>query len=297
MTAAFDPRIVRVTVSTSAPASGGNIGPTQPGAIVFENLDIRVSGIMFTSSTFTQATVRLANLNQGQRNSVLTRASPFFPLNGNRQPVNVLVDVGRVSWGKTFRLFEGTCWASEVTPAPDMSLTLTSLTNSFETSVVGANIEGEVSPITKIARNIAIRYGWNLNVNIKHDRNILNFNYNGSGQDAIKALEQIGGLNVFLVNGTLTVMDAGSFVGPTAPVSAANGMVGIPQACEMGVRVKTLIRPDIQIGGAFQLSSQVNPAVNGTWFIKQLRFEVTSRDDPFWYDILGVNTLYALGTG
>lgn len=285
MTNAFDPRIVRVTISVN-----GN-------AIVFENLDIHISGTQFASSTMSQATIRLANLNQAQRNAILTQATPFFPLNGNRQPVNVLVDVGRVSWGQPFRLFEGTCWASNVTPAPDMTVTLTSLTNSFETSVVNTNTFGSVTPISTIASQIATLYGWNLQVNIAADRNILNFNYIGSSQHAIQALEQIGDLNVFLNNNVLHVMDKNSFVGAPAPISAQNGMVGIPQANEFGVNVKTLIRPDIKIGGAFQLLSKVNPAVNGTWWIRQLRYEVTSRDDPFWYDILGVNTLYAVGAG
>ncbi len=284
MTQAFDQRLVTVTV---------NINGDQQ---IFEStatpgLDMRIHGRMFAGATMSQAEIKISNLTRQQRNFLLTSATPIIPATGNRQPTFVTVDVGRVSWGKPFRLFEGSCWANSVTPAPDMALCLSSLTNSYQSSTVQVSTEGILTPLSVIAGKIAAVYGWTLRYQVKNDRQIANFLYTGSGQTAIRKLEEIGGLNVFLINNVLTVIDKGSFIGPIAPINMQNGMVGIPQANEWGVQVKTLIRPDIQLGGAFQLTSQTNPGVNGTWNIKQLNFEVTNRDDPFWYDILGVNTI------
>ena len=291
MTDAFDPRIVRLTIATPQVAASG-VGPTGTNTQVYEGLDIRATGTIFSSCTMNQATIKVSNLTKDQRNSILTTARPFIPLNGApRTPIQVYLDVGRKSTG-TFRLFEGNCWASNVTSPPDIGITLESLTNSFQTSAVDTLTFSGLTKLSTIAAAIASKYGWKLTPNpLTIDKQIANFSYIGSSQIAIKKLGEIGNVNAFLNNGVLHVIEKGAFVGHMAPITAHNGMVGIPQACESGVSVRTLIRPDIHIGGAFKLTSNVNPAVNGDWIIKQLKFELASRDDPFWYTILGINTL------
>lgn len=300
MTNAFDPRRMTITISAAAPLASGVQGPVQSEQIIFTStaaapgLDMRVRGKYFAGSTMGQAEIKISNMTRQQRNNLITMATPIIPVNANRTPAYVTVDAGRDSYG-VFRLFEGTCWAAAVTQAPDMTLTLSSLTNSIQSSTVGVTTEGILTPLSVIVQKIAALYKWTPKFMVKNDRQIANFQFTGSGQTAINKLEEIGNVNVFLVNGVLTVIDRGSFVGPPAPINLQSGMVGVPQANEWGIQVKTLIRPDIQLGGAVQVMSQTNPACNGTWTIKQLGFEVTNRDDPFWYDILGVNNIIYSG--
>ncbi len=301
MTVAFDQRIMTVTISTTLPLPAGQQGPTQEDTLVFTStgpnpgLDIRAHGRQFVGTTMGEAVIRITNMTREQRNALLTRATPIIPVNGNRNPTYVTLDVGRESYG-TFRLFEGACWASAVTAAPDMGVVLTSLTNSILASTVLAQTEGLLTSVSDIVRKICSLYGWTPRIQLGNpDRQISNFQFTGGAQLAIQKLADIGDLTVFLNNNVLTVIDKGAYIGPPAPISLQNGMVGIPQANEWGVEVRTLVRPDIQLGGAIGITSQTNPSVNGTWTIYQLEYDVTNRDDPFWYTVFGKNSLISAG--
>lgn len=62
-----------------------------------------------------------------------------------------------------------------------------------------------------------------------------------------------------------------------------SGMVGIPKATEKGVDVTYLIDSESSLGGMLRLESKFNPALNGDYIIEQLKFDIASHDDPFFY--------------
>ncbi len=60
-------------------------------------------------------------------------------------------------------------------------------------------------------------------------------------------------------------------------------MIGIPEITVWGVKVKYLLDSVSKLGGAIQVKSIENPAANGTYTIYQLGFEITNRDQPFYW--------------
>jgi len=69
----------------------------------------------------------------------------------------------------------------------------------------------------------------------------------------------------------------------TRIVNIDTGMVGIPEFTEQGIKVKMLFDNQTVLGGALEVTSRLNPAVNGTYTVFKLGFELASRDTPFYY--------------
>ena len=62
-----------------------------------------------------------------------------------------------------------------------------------------------------------------------------------------------------------------------------SGLVGLPKITEKGVDVTFLIDGESALGGLLRLDSKFNKAASGDYTIDQLKFEVASHDDPFFY--------------
>lgn len=293
MTNQINSRIVTVGIQVENDPVGG-VGPPSPDFMLFEGLDIRAQGQKFAGAQSDLCTIQISNLTREQRKWLLTVATPLntFQQTG-RRPVLVTLSVGRENVFPAFTLFQGYCWASSVTMPPDIGVTLTSTTNNFKASALQPQNLGALVDFETITKQIATLYGLKPNFTAK-PKMVANFNYTGGLQLALNKLAKVSDARVQCNNTTLSVYDVGSTVGGAQPftLNTSTGMVSIPEATESGVKVMSLIRPEIQIGGPITIQSQVNPAVsNFPLYISTLNFHVTNRDDPFWYEIFGsINT-------
>ncbi len=285
MTSSFDKRIIRVGIQIENDFQ------------FFEGLDIRCVGQKVAGPESNICTIRISNLTRSQKNFILRTATPMvISSNPQRAPILVTLDVGRESI-EPFRLFEGTCWASDVTMPPDIGITLMSTTNNFAASFMDPINYGALAQLEDISLLIASQYGLTLNFTAS-PKQIANFNYTGGLQSALNKLALCGTVRVHLDNKILSVYDKGDTRGGVTPfvLNVQNSMVGIPEATQSGVRARMLIRPEPQIGGPITIQSQVNPSVNGDYYISTMNFNITSRDDPFWYDLFCDNNQYDQGT-
>ncbi len=271
---AFDPRIVRI---------GLQIGNDFQ---VFEGLDIRVQGQKFGSDIMNQCTVRISNLTRDHRNFILTTATPMKIA---RTPILMTVDDGRVSTG-TFRLFQGEVYVSNVTQPPDIGITLTSLTNSFAMGLIASNSQGPTASLQVIAQSVADQNGLTLNFKAK-PKMIANFQHTGAVAKQVSKLALIGDVRAWVDNGVLTVIDKDGYANANAfALSDETGMVGVPQATQSGVIAQMLISPEINIGQKVSITSDINPAVNGSdYFLSALSFDIANREPPFWYTLTLTN--------
>lgn len=282
MTAAFDPRLVQVTLDL----------PNGPQ--MFQDLAIMAQGRIFASPIQNTCEAKIFNIKKETIDYIVTQASP---LKTPRTPINMALDVGRQSYG-IFRLFQGNVIAAEVTQPPDIGVVLRSLTSNFLTGAIQGVQQTPSASLFDIALNLAQRGSWILNFQAK-DKQINNYTFTGSVNAEMKYLQAVGGINVFVSpdNTTLYVIDADKAIeGQPILINAANGMVGIPQVTDSGINVRVMINNAIKLGGSVTIESTLNPAANGTFKVVQILYDLANRDHPFWYNLYCSNLAYYQGT-
>lgn len=269
MKSAFDSRIVQVSI----------LFPE--GALLLEGLSIYAIGQKFQGAAFNTCECRIYNLTKEQRNYILSRTSP---LNNPRTPIPMVLSVGRESYG-TFELFSGYIQKSSTTQPPDIGITLVALTNSFLVGTLLSETQPATTQLRIIAQSIADNNGLILNF-LATDKQINNYCTSGCAAYQVDDINKMGGIVAGVEGGVLTVTDVGQ---PTNAgsriISAATGMVGIPEFWENGVIVKMMIDNTVQLGNKITLQSMQVPAANGDYIVIAILYDVASRDQQFFYTL------------
>ena len=273
MTSAFDSRIIIVTVTL---ADGTTYSFQSP-------LYIRAIGIKGITSQQGQCSVTILNLTQEQRYRILTQASPqkISP-----QPVLITLQAGRVSTG-VFTLFEGYCMASSSGQPPDIGVTFNAVTNNYGMWASLPLQMPENATILTIAEKIADSNNLTLDFEATAiaAKKINNFAYTGAPAMQIKKLNELG-VNAYIDNKTLVVLDIGKpRNSPVRNIDANSGMVGIPEVTTYGVRCRLMLDNTVRLGQNVTVTSLQNPAANGKYMIFSMAFEISTRENPFWYDL------------
>lgn len=267
MTDRIDPRIVRVSIEVDGEFK------------VYEGLDIVARGQKTADPLQNTCEVTISNLAKETRNYLLTETSPF---NANKTPKRLIVEAGRVSLGVT-RLFVGEITSASPSQPPDIGLTIKAQTGSFAKGKVVARSGAAKSSLRTLAQGVAADLGVTLDFQAT-DKQIANYAFNGAALRQVDALQAAGGVDVFVDDETLVVKDrAQPLQGRVRLLSADSGMIGIPEVTEHGIRVQMLLDTSTVVGGALEVTSALNPAVNGSYTIYGLDFEVASRSTPFYY--------------
>jgi hypothetical protein len=288
MSSAFDPRIIEIDI----------VLPDQTYTFSGD-YSIYASGSKFGCATMNSCSLRIDNLTKELRNTILTLASPLLsPPSNNpafansqaatRKPVILNLKAGRQSTG-VFLLFTGNVISCEVTQPPDIGIVLRSLTNNFNMSLLANIQQPAVTQLSEIAQTIAIQNGLFIDFEAS-DKQIDNYSFTGALNNNLEKLNQMGGIQAGVDNGTMWVINAGSVRKNTGfTISESTGMVGIPQVTDQGVTVKVMMNSAILVGGQVTIQSVTNPAANGTFKVAKMDYEIASREQPFWYTLLCSN--------
>lgn len=265
---ALDPRIVQVSIQVN--------GQTK---IYGGDLWISAVGTKYGNVLQNDAEITIQNLDKVTQDYILTETTPY---NLNATPKTVSLFAGRKSYG-TALIYLGTVVSSRVTQPPDIGIVLKCLTgNFFKGNLVTRNQPGGAT-LSQITQGVANDLGLLLRFQAT-DKTITNFNFAGSNLNQVDALSQLGTFNVYVDNNTLVVKNAGDpLLGSTRVISADNGMIGIPEFTEQGIKVKFLLDNITQVGSGIQIISKVYPAANGIYVIYKLGFQISSREQPFYY--------------
>lgn len=278
MTEAFNKRIVRVEIDFPDSTK------------VYKELYIRASGMRAISSVTGNCSITIINMLKKDRDFLITQSSLQ---NYNRSPLLVRLYVGRNYFNtgdEEFLLYTGYMFASYASPPPDIGITLQSIENGIASFIVGNGNYPAISSISNIAQSIATNSKLQLDYQAKKDKQVANFNTGNVGVDKqIKKLNELG-VNAFVDNGVLVVLDIGASRGTELKeISLANGMIDIPQITIDGVVAKVLLSNEIQLGNRVKLTSIQNPAANGEYIVIRMNYEVANRDVPFYYEFLLAN--------
>jgi len=247
----------------------------------YEGLQITAKGSKGVTDTQNSADVDVVNLSKDVRNYILTETSPF---NKNRTPKKLYIEAGRQSTG-TARLFVGDIISSSPTQPPDIGLQLKAQTGAFKKGELVARSGLAKEKLSSIAGKAAKDLDATL-VFEAQDKFIANYSFSGANLRQVNALAGAGNVDAYLDDETLVVKDRGKPVKNRVKIiDNTTGMIGIPEATERGVKVKILFDLQTDLGGEIKLTSELNPALNGSYTIYQIDFDLASRDTPWYLEI------------
>lgn len=266
MTAAIDPRRLRVTVTIGDKATA------------YEGFAMVCSGTKCANASENSAEVRILDLAQETRDRLLTECSPF---NSNKQRKRMRIEAGRVSTGLSL-IFEGDIVTSAAGQPPDPAISLKSQTGAHDRCQTVSRCIKACSH-RGLAEQIADEMGLSLDYSAT-DKRISNYSHAGDRLTEVAKLGKAGGVRAYVDDGHLVVTDTDAArPGQARVLDVDSGLVGIPEWTEHGVKVRYLVDSTSRLGGQLILRSKLNPAVNGAWRIAKLGFELASRDTPWYY--------------
>ena len=281
MVQAFDDRLVQFTVEVEGQTFTWN-----------EAFYMHAVGTKYTDGMLGECALRIDNIAKSTRDFLVKKCVPWQPQPAQRIYANIQLEVGRKSYG-TFLLFSGQAMAANPSQPPDIGLTFSSLANQYYLGNIGAVNMGALTQVSKVAQEVASLNRLSL-VFKGTDFNIGNFSFTGPVAKLVDKLNELGGVWAFIDNGYLVVLSSGPST-PTIPparnespilISSETGMVGVPEVDTYGVNVRMLINNEIRIGDMVQIKSTMNPAANGVFIVFQLRYEIASRDTPFYWNLV-----------
>lgn len=245
----------------------------------YDGLRVKASGTKYANPLQNDCSLTISGLSMAVRDRLLTDASPYNP---SPTPRRLIIDAGRESYG-TFRLFIGDITSAEPGPPPDVDIVIKAKTENAQAMNVAAVSFGASARVSSIAQQVAKEIGVGLLFEAA-DKNVANWSFTGPALKLVRRLEEMGGVRAFIDDDLLIVKDAGSVIrGAVRVLNLDSGLVGIPKATEKGLDVTFLIDRETKLGGMLRLDSRMNKALNGDYSIDQLKFDVASHEDSFFY--------------
>lgn len=244
-------------------------------------LAITAKGSKGVSDNKNGADVTITNLSRNIRNYILTETSPF---NKNRTPKKLIIEAGRVSTG-TARLFVGNIISSSPTQPPDIGLNIKAQTGAFKKGELVARSGEAKEKLSVIAGRVAADLDASL-VFEARDKFIANYSFSGASIRQVNALANAGSVDAYLDDETFVVKDRGKpLQNRVKKIDNTSGMIGIPEATERGVSVQILFDLQTDLGGQVDLTSELNPALDGSYTIFKIDFDLASRETPWYLNI------------
>lgn len=265
----FDPRVIQIAIDID--------GKTE----TFEGLYITAQGTRYGTDVSNECQVRIDNMTRANRDYILNHTSPYKQFSPNPR-VNMTVKAGRKSYGPSL-LYVGYVMKSTITQPPDIGIILQCLTGLDQTTNIISYGAGPQISLKSLSQKAAQDLGLTLNFQAT-DKTISNFNLSGTALLYVQKLAQTGNVDVTIDNQTLIVKDAAKPINaPIKQINQSTGMIGIPEITDSGIRVKFLLDNDTQLFQSVNITSVLNPAVNGIYQIFKLGFDIATRDTPFYY--------------
>ncbi|EPO2591126.1 baseplate hub protein [Escherichia albertii] len=245
----------------------------------YTDLSLSASGSKFANPNQNECTVKITNLKKTTRNLLITETSPF---NKNKTPKRLYLHVGRKSTG-TRLMFVGDITSASPSQPPDITLTLKAKTGQSQKGVIISQSSGKQASLSAIAKEAAGKMGMKLNFQAT-DKNIANYSFSGAALKQTERIHAVGDVDVFVDDDQLVVKNAGApLSGSVRVLDKDSGMIGIPEITEKGVKVKFLLDQQTTLGSELRITSEMNPAADGSYTISKLNYEIATHDTPFYF--------------
>lgn len=265
--AELDPRVMRIGIQVSDQIKWYD-----------QQFAITASGTKYANPLQNECEVKLNNIDKTTRDYLLTETSPF---NKNRTQKILIVEAGRVSTGLA-RVYEGDIVSAVGSQPADIAITIKAKTGYFQKgNIISRSVNGPTD-LSTLAKNVAADLGLQLQFEAQ-DKKINNYSHNGAAVKQVDRLGTAGAVNAYINNGVLVVKDFNfPLKNRVRVLDIDNGMIGIPEFTEQGIKVKMLFDNQTDLGWGLDIQSVMNPAANGMYSVYKLGFELASRDTPFY---------------
>lgn len=271
----FDDRIFKVVFnwgSGELTLTAGNASTSNGG------LSITAIGQKYANPIQDECRMTIANLSENARNQLLTQLTNF---NYNQARKVMSLYCGRVSTG-LFLLYSGDITNCTPSQPPDITLNVECKTAQFYKFNILAQANAITAPLSVIAAQVGASMDLTLQFEAT-DKQIQNYSYTGAASKQVNALAALGSIDCFIDGNTLVVKDRGKALQNVRyAINSQNGMIGIPETNDWGVSVRSFLVPNARVGCGIDLTSALNPLVNGAYTTYKLGFHVASRDVPFY---------------
>lgn len=200
-------------------------------------------------------------------------------------------------------ILEGSIVSAIPTMPPDIWLNC-EIINSYETKfqTFSFTMKGEYT-LKDTVENIAKFLGLEPVIRIDNEnylnRTLKNISFLGNKFDLVNKIEEMfpikendknGGIIAYIEDNSLVVdysdltLNQYNRKGEPILISAATGMVGVPEPMWAGqaVKVTTLLNPTIKTGDVIQLQSKLIPSLNGYYYVFTISYEGQYRGNN-WY--------------
>ncbi len=252
-----------------------------------KNYNITAKGTKVTSSISSECEFTITGIQRETQNKILKKCSPGTI--GSSNGVTVYLDVGRESYGAA-QYFKGDVYRAYPIGKPDMGIRLKCLTGyaNKRTTVQRGGL-AEFTSLKQIATWVAADCGYSLSFEIT-DKKIRSYSFTGSAHESLIHLEKLADAEVYVDNDTLYVKEQATKASGKVIYSVNNTDANLlsAQATETGVVVKMLFNPNVTIGSVIDLTSELNPAIDGQYSIYKLNFDVSKRGTEFYLTVEGM---------
>ena len=245
----------------------------------YEDLNIIATGELFVTPVLGVLELTITNLARDVRELLQRECAPQIKSDIRK---SVILEVGRKSYG-TSTLISADIFRVSVGQKPDMDLNFSCIPNFFYKNKSVSISHPASTLLSTIAQSVANANGLALSFEIA-DRQVKSCSYSGTADGYVKLLASLTGSDVYVSGGLLVVKDKSKSKRGTSVVriNKTNGMVGVPQSVEYGVKVTTLYNPTLRVGGRIEIESEICPQLNGQYIVIRLLFDITNRGDPFY---------------
>lgn len=271
----FDDRIFKVVFTwgtNTLTLTAGNASTTNGG------LAITANGQKFANPIQDECRLSIANLAPNIRNQLLTQLTNF---NYNQERKTMSLYAGRVSTG-LFLLYSGDITQCYPSQPPDITLNVECKTAQFYKFNILAQANAITTPMSTIAKQVADSMGLTLQFEAT-DKNVQNYSYTGSALKQVNSISDLGSVDTYIDGKILVVKNRGqSLQNVRYALNSKNGMIGIPQPTDWGVQVRSFLVPNARVGCGIDLTSVLNPLLNGAYTCYKLGFQIASREVPFY---------------
>lgn len=270
----FDPRILTVELEF------------EDGSLIYGSpMAITVGGTKSVTSMQNSATITISNLTKEHRDYILSNCNQRLAANFKVRRVRVMA--GRESFG-SWQVYMGDIVSANVSQPPDVKLTLRCLTNAVDRTQWWAFANTSGVTLDTLVQETAAIMGLSYRIDSRVDKSkvIPHFTFNGPAAAMIIRLSELANVRVYCDDDTIVVTNWDTGLANTiVDVNKDSGMIGIPEFTEYGVKVRTFVDRNIVLGGAIRLRSEMVPVMDGEYVITRIDYEMTTRDQAFYYDV------------